>query len=219
MDYKRFNKYFAQKPPVAAYAIGFGLIVIGAVIVIIQGGLYRALSYYVGVPLAVIGLLIVAITKGIIIPDSEADKQLSELLDSVMDRFYENFKLSAREKSIEPVQFKSSIYEDPQAKLKRGSNKIYRSSEYGAGAVLLATTKLCILYKTASLVEEKKQTFLFETEFSEITDVSYVAGEYDTTMKLIVSAGGNSIMMIVPNDAIMDDLYEKIKNRTPLRNS
>lgn len=77
MDYKRFNKYFAQKPPVAAYAIGFGLIVIGAVIVIIQGGLYRALSYYVGVPLAVIGLLIVAITKGIIIPDSEADKQLS----------------------------------------------------------------------------------------------------------------------------------------------
>ena len=45
MDYKRFNKYFAQKPPVAAYAIGFGLIVIGAVIVIIQGGLYRALSY------------------------------------------------------------------------------------------------------------------------------------------------------------------------------
>ena len=46
-----------------------------------------------------------------------------------------------------------------------------------------------------------------------------MAGEYDTTMKLIVSAGGNSIMMIVPNDAIMDDLYEKIKNRTPLRNS
>ena len=37
MDYKRFNKYFAQKPPVAAYAIGFGLIVIGAVIVIISG--------------------------------------------------------------------------------------------------------------------------------------------------------------------------------------
>ena len=85
--------------------------------------------------------------------------------------------------------------------------------------MLLATTKLCILYKTASLVEEKKQTFLFETEFSEITDVSYVAGEYDTTMKLTVSAGGNSIMMTVPNDAIMDDLYEKIKNRTPLRNS
>lgn len=50
MDRKRFAKYFAQKPPVVLYVVGGVLLAAGVLIVLIQGGVYNAMSYYIGHP-------------------------------------------------------------------------------------------------------------------------------------------------------------------------
>ena len=55
MDRKRLAKYFSQKPPVPFYIAGGVLLAAGVLIVLIQGGVYNALSYYFGVPAAVAG--------------------------------------------------------------------------------------------------------------------------------------------------------------------
>ena len=54
MDRKRFAKYFAQKPPVVLYVVGGVLLAAGVLIVLIQGGVYNAMSYYIGIPAAVL---------------------------------------------------------------------------------------------------------------------------------------------------------------------
>lgn len=153
MDRKRFAKYFAQKPPVVLYVVGGVLLAAGVLIVLIQGGVYNAMSYYIGIPAAVLGLLILGVTRGIVIRDAEADKQLDLLAARADAELPDALRLTAKELETDRVPFKSYIYENDDAKYKRGTDKRLRSSEIGAGVFLLCNTRFCALYRTASLVE------------------------------------------------------------------
>ena len=223
MDRKRLAKYFSQKPPVPFYIAGGVLLAAGVLIVLIQGGVYNALSYYFGVPAAVAGLLILCVTRGFVIRDAEADKQLdllaarvdSELPDALKLTKLEDKtdKLHAKEQELERVPFKSYVYENENAKYKRGSDKVIRSSEIGAGVFVLCNTRFCALYRTASLVEDAETVSAFETPYDAIAGVTYVAAQYET-MRLTVETADTSFTAIVPNDALMDDFSNRLKNRT-----
>ena len=97
MDRKRFAKYFAQKPPVVLYVVGGVLLAAGVLIVLIQGGVYNAMSYYIGIPAAVLGLLILGVTRGIVIRDAEADKQLDLLAARADAELPDALRLTAKE--------------------------------------------------------------------------------------------------------------------------
>ena len=111
MDRKRFAKYFAQKPPVVLYVVGGVLLAAGVLIVLIQGGVYNAMSYYIGIPAAVLGLLILGVTRGIVIRDAEADKQLDLLAARADAELPDALRLTAKELETDRVPFKSYIYE------------------------------------------------------------------------------------------------------------
>ena len=101
MDRKRLAKYFSQKPPIPFYIAGGVLLAAGVLIVLIQGGVYNALSYYFGVPAAVAGLLILCVTRGFVIRDAEADKQLDLLAARVDSELPDALKLTAKEQELE----------------------------------------------------------------------------------------------------------------------
>lgn len=213
MDRKRLAKYFSQKPPVPFYIAGGVLLAAGVLIVLIQGGVYNALSYYFGVPAAVAGLLILCVTRGFVIRDAEADKQLDLLAARVDSELPDALKLTAKEQELERVPFKSYVYENENAKYKRGSDKVIRSSEIGAGVFVLCNTRFCALYRTVSLVEDAETVSAFETPYDAIAGVTYVAAQYET-MRLTVETADTSFTAIVPNDALMDDFSNRLKNRT-----
>lgn len=212
MDRKRFAKYFAQKPPVVLYVVGGVLLAAGVLIVLIQGGLYNMMSYYIGIPAAVLGLLILGVTRGIVIRDAEADKQLDLLAARADAELPDALRLTAKELETDRVPFKSYIYENDDAKYKRGTDKRLRLSEIGAGVFLLCNTRFCALYRTASLVEEREDVCAFEAAYAAITDAAYVAAEYET-MRLTVRTADGAFSAIVPNDALMDEFFRKLKSR------
>lgn len=111
------------------------------------------------------------------------------------------------------MPFKSYVYENENAKYKRGSDKVIRSSEIGAGVFVLCNTRFCALYRTASLVEDAETVSAFETPYDAIAGVTYVAAQYET-MRLTVETADTSFTAIVPNDALMDDFSNRLKNRT-----
>ena len=197
MDRRRFAKYFAQKPPVVLYVVGGVLLAAGVLIVLIQGGVYNAMSYYIGIPAAVLGLLILGVTRGIVIRDAEADKQLDLLAARADAELPDALRLTAKELETDRVPFKSYIYENDDAKYKRGTDKRLRSSEIGAGVFLLCNTRFCALYRTASLVEEREDVCAFEAAYAAITDAAYAAAEYET-MRLTVRTADGAFSAIVP---------------------
>lgn len=119
-------------------------------------------------------------------------------------------KLTAKEQELERVPFKSYVYENENAKYKRGSDKVIRSSEIGAGVFVLCNTRFCALYRTASLVEDAETVSAFETPYDAIAGVTYVAAQYET-MRLTVETADTSFTAIVPNDALMDDFSNRLK--------
>ena len=214
MDRKRFAKYFAQKPPVVLYVVGGVLLAAGVLIVLIQGGVYNAMSYYIGIPAAVLGLLILGVTRGIVIRDAEADKQLDLLAARADAELPDALRLTAKELETDRVPFKSYIYENDDATYKRGTDKRLRSSEIGAGVFLLCNPRFCALYRTASLVEEREDVCAFEAAYAAITDAAYVAAEYET-MRLTVRTADGAFSAIVPNDALMDEFFRTLNPRAP----
>ena len=156
--------------------------------------------------------MILCVTRGFVIRDAEADKQLDLLAARVDSELPDALKLTAKEQELERVPFKSYVYENENAKYKRGSDKVIRSSEIGAGVFVLCNTRFCALYRTASLVEDAETVSAFETPYDAIAGVTYVS----CAVRNDASDGGDGghlLTAIVPNDALMDDFSNRLKNR------
>ena len=215
MDRKRFAKYFAQKPPVVLYVVGGVLLAAGVLIVLIQGGVYNAMSYYIGIPAAVLGLLILGVTRGIVIRDAEADKQLDLLAARADAELPDALRLTAKELETDRVPFKSYIYENDDAKYKRGTDKRLRSSEIGAGVFLLCNTRFCALYRTASLVEEREDVCAFEAAYAgepfvtlmpegQLPEVKHVTGSNRCAIGFVVDERLHRVVVC----AVLDNLLK-----------